>query len=70
MKKGIVIGISILIFISVFVWDAYLYIDPEPRNSISQVIIDLSSQSKLLPFFIGFFMGFLGAHWFDDSAQK
>lgn len=51
------------IFIAIIVWDIYLYLDGKPRNSISQVIIDLSKRSPNLPWFIGFVMGWCVGHW-------
>lgn len=57
------------VFTGILAFDAYLYLDSIPRNSISQVIIDASAKSALLPWFIGLVMGFLGAHWFDNYKQ-
>lgn len=53
------------IFVLILIWDAFLYADKVERNSISQVVIDLSKKSPLLPWFIGFVMGALALHWFD-----
>jgi len=69
MTKKLVLLICFLIFAAVMAWDASLYMDAIPGNSITQVVVELSSKSKLVPAFIGFFFGFLMAHFFDDSRQ-
>lgn len=55
--------ICTLIFLAIIVWDVYLYLDNRPRNSISQVVIDLSKKNQTLPWFVGFLMGWLVGHW-------
>lgn len=50
--------------------DVYLYSDSIDRNSISQVIIDSSQLTPLIPWFIGFIMGALTFHFFDTYKQK
>lgn len=57
--------ICTLIFLAIIVWDLYLYLDGKPRNSISQVVIDLTKKSPLVPWAIGFLMGGLTLHFFD-----
>jgi hypothetical protein len=51
-------------------FDIWLYIDNVPGNSISQVIIWLTSFSPLVPFMFGFFMGALIVHWFEAYFYK
>ena len=65
MKKGLVITISILIFVTILGWDLWLYNDAIPRNSITQIIIDLSHRTLLVPWSIGFLFGFLTCHFFE-----
>jgi len=69
MSKTLVFVICCCIFAAILGWDASLYMDAVPGNSITQVVVELSSKSKLIPAFIGFFFGFLMAHFFDDSKQ-
>lgn len=70
MSKKLVAITIVAIFVGILVWDAFLYSDDVARNSITQVIIDLSKQSALVPWFFGMVMGFLGAHLFDSSEQE
>lgn len=64
------VAISILlIFFAIIAFDVWLYSDGVPGNSITQVIIAYSELSPLLPFFIGFLMGFLAAHFFDSYKE-
>lgn len=58
------------VFFLVIGMDIYLYNDDIERNAITQVVIDATKQSSLVPFFIGFFMGGLGIHFFDNHTQK
>lgn len=67
-KSKVLIGI-IVIFLTIIGWDVYLYMDGVAGNSISQVIIELSEKSMLVPWFIGLLMGFLGAHFFDNYKE-
>lgn len=53
-----------LIFLAIIVWDVYLYLDGRPRNSISQVVIDNSKKYPMLPWGIGFLMGWLTGHFY------
>lgn len=64
MTTWLVVAVCILIFILILLWDAWLYADKVERNSISQVVIDLSKKSPFLPWFIGLVMGILAGHWF------
>lgn len=57
--------ICTLIFLAIIVWDLYLYLDGKPRNSISQVVIDLTKKTPLVPWAIGFLFGALTMHFFD-----
>lgn len=52
-----------VIFVAIIVWDVYLYLDGRPRNSISQVVIDLSKKNQTLPWLIGLIMGWCVGHW-------
>lgn len=67
-KNKVAISI-LLIFLAIVAYDVYLYSDGIPGNSISQVIIDLSEKSHLVPFFIGFLMGGLALHFFDNYKE-
>ena len=58
------------IFFAILIGDALLYGDSIARNSISQVIIDLSSRTHLVPWFVGFVMGFLANHWFEMGDKN
>lgn len=69
MSKNLVLLTCLCAFLGVMAWDASLYLDAVPGNSITQVVVELSSKSKLVPAFIGFLFGFLMAHFFDDSKQ-
>ena len=59
-----------VIFFLVIGMDVYLYNDDIERNAITQVVMDASNLSHLVPFFIGCFMGGLGVHFFDNYTQK
>lgn len=69
MKVKTVGIVIILVFVGILAFDAYLYSDGIPGNSISQVIIEWSDKSKLVPWFVGLLMGFLGAHFFDSYKE-
>ena len=69
MTKKIVVAVCLSIFLSIFGFDAYLYMDSIPGNSITQVIVSLSKDWPLIPAGIGFFMGGLFMHLFDTSQQ-
>jgi len=66
--KQVAISI-VLIFAAIIAYDIWLYSDGVPGNSISQVIIDLSAISPLVPAFIGFLCGFLFAHFWDTYKE-
>lgn len=64
------VGIIIIAtFALILGFDAYLYSDGIPGNSISQVIIEWSDKSALVPWFVGLLMGFLGGHFFDSYKE-
>lgn len=65
-KVGLII---IAVFVLIMAFDAFLYSDGLPGNSITQTIIHYSEKSKLVPYFIGYLMGFLAAHFFDDYKE-
>lgn len=69
MSKKTVTQIIIGGFVACFLFDLYLYADGHPGNSISQVIIDASEKSKLVPAFIGFLFGSLMFHFFDNYKE-
>lgn len=69
MSKQVVLLVCIGIFFAVLVWDAFLYADNTPGNSISQAIVYYSHRYPLLPWAIGMLMGFLAAHFFDTTTQ-
>lgn len=69
MSKKLVLGICLLIFLAIMGFDATLYIDKVPGNSISQIIAGLGKNYPIVPWFVGLFMGFLGAHFFDTTNQ-
>lgn len=50
-------------------FDIYLYSDGVSGNSISQVIIDASTKYALIPWFVGFLMGGLTFHFFDNYVE-
>ena len=58
------------VFFLVIGVDIYLYNDDIERNAITQVTIDAAKQSMLVPFFVGFLMGALGIHFFDNHTQR
>jgi len=66
IKTWVFIFFSAAILVSV---DVYLYTDNIPGNSISQVIISAAEQSMLIPWFVGFVMGALTFHWFDNYKE-
>lgn len=70
MKPRTVLIIIFVVIVAIFAWDVSLYMDNTPRNSITQVIIDLTKVSPLVPAFVGFFFGFMTAHLFDTGRQK
>lgn len=67
MKKGLVITVIILIVVGILGWDVFLYNDSVDRNSITQIVIDLSRRTHLIPWLVGFGMGFLTCHFFEES---
>lgn len=67
-SKQVAISI-IVIFLAIIGYDVWLYSDGIPGNSISQVIIDLSAVSPLVPWLIGFIMGGLTFHFFDSYKE-
>lgn len=69
MTKARVMLICFLIFAAIMGFDAYLYADGVVGNSITQSIIYFASKSALVPAFIGFGMGFLLAHFFDNYQE-
>lgn len=70
MSKGLILKCILGIFVLILGFDAYLYSDGVPGNSISQVIIHYGEKSMLVPWFIGLIMGFLGAHFFDNYKEE
>jgi hypothetical protein len=66
--KQVAISI-VVIFVCIIGFDIWLYSDEVPGNSISQVIIDASTVSPLVPWFIGLLMGFTSAHFFDTYSE-
>ncbi len=70
MKPKYVALLCILIFISIIGWDVALYSDSTPKNSITQVVVELSKEWPIIPAAIGFFMGALFIHLFDTTNQK
>ena len=69
MSKRTVLIISVLIFAAIMGFDVYLYSDGIPGNSISQTVIYYGQKSMLIPWAIGFLMGFLAAHFFDNFTE-
>lgn len=67
-KKTVFLSI-VGIFVAILAYDAYLYTDGVPGNSISQTIIFYSHKCLLIPWGIGMLMGFLGAHLFDSYSE-
>lgn len=63
MDDMIVVGIVVMIFVAIIVWDIFLYVDDIEGNSITQIIIKYSKRNGTLPWGIGFFMGWLVGHW-------
>lgn len=63
MTPTMVAAVCFLIFVLILVWDAWLYADKTDRNSISQVIIDVSGRLPIVPALIGFFVGLMFGHW-------
>jgi len=62
---GITVGLGLCALILIILaWDAYLYTDKIERNSITQVCIDQSKKYPIIAWVIGFFMGFLSAHFY------
>lgn len=69
MKSQYVWFAIILIVIEILAFDAYLYLDNIPGNSITQVMVALISTSPLFAGFVGFCFGFLFCHFFDVKKQ-
>lgn len=51
-------------------FDIYLYADAIPQNSITQITIRLSKEYQIIPWGIGFLMGYITAHFYDPKAQE
>lgn len=64
MKPKKVIITCFIIAAAIIAWDVWLYMDAIPDNAISQIIINGSEASPMIPFSIGFFFGLLAGHWF------
>lgn len=62
-KKWVKVAI-VVIFVAIVGWDVWLYTDDIPRNAISQIVIDLTAKTPYVPYGIGFFFGWLTAHFF------
>ena len=60
----------IFIFVLIAAVDIYLYSDNIERNSITQVVIDATEKTPLVPWAVGFIMGALTFHFFDSYKQK
>jgi hypothetical protein len=69
MSKKQVLSSCFLIFLIVIFWDGYLYLDGIPSNSITQSVIFYSTLYPILPWGIGFLMGYLTSHFFDPKPQ-
>ena len=69
MIKKQVLLTCLAIFLAIICWDAYLYLDGVPDNSITQSVIAVSKEYLILPWGIGFLFGYLTAHFFDPKAQ-
>lgn len=70
MSRRTVLLIAAGLFIGIFAWDAALYMDDVPGNSITQIVVSLSKEYPVVPAGIGFFMGALFMHFFDTTNQK
>lgn len=66
MSKRVVIYVSIGIFVSILGWDLYLALDGVDGNTVTQVLVDISHRYLLMPWFVGFLMGYLTCHFFED----
>lgn len=48
--------------VGLLLWDAYLYLDGKPRNSVTQVVIDYTKSKSwgwIFPFALGYLTGHL-----------
>lgn len=70
MKPNTVALTIVIIFLSIIAWDVWLYMDSIDRNSISQVIIDATEATALVPWVIGLLMGGLAVHLFEARPEK
>lgn len=70
MKPNTVALTIVAITLTIVAWDVYLYMDSIDRNSISQVIIDATEATALVPWVIGLLMGGLAVHWFEARPVK
>jgi len=60
MEKAIVEAIILISTGIILAWDAVLYLDKVPGNTISQVIIARTKERPWIPLLWGILMG----HWF------
>ncbi len=56
--------ICFIAFVSIMIWDGFLYTDDVARNSITQAVIDYSHLHSWVPASIGLFMGALLGHFY------
>ncbi len=68
-KRKVLITIA-LIAVAILAWDAMLYADNVPGNSITQVIRSIVEGSPLAAGALGFFLGAIFMHFFDTTEQK
>lgn len=57
------------IFAAIIAYDVYLYSDGVAGNSITQSVIYYSDIYPILPWVIGFLMGYLVSHFWDPKPQ-
>lgn len=69
LSRKVVLAIVADLACGILIFDAVLYADGQPGNSISQSIIYYSHKCLLLPWLVGFIMGFLTSHLFDSYAE-
>ena len=63
MKKDNVKTAVVAIVAVIVVWDIYLASDEVDKNTISELVRDVSDDSPMIPFALGVLIG----HWFWDN---
>lgn len=66
MNRKITIGILIAVTAALIAWDIYVVVDPEPRDTISEVLFHYDRRFPIIRFAAGVLCG----HWFWGQREE